>query len=345
MTSVFLTGATGYIGGEVLYQLLQHGGFDVSALVRTEAKAALLRSKTDNKVRTVIGCLDDVDLISDEVARADVVINTANVDHVPSAEAMAQALRKKTTKTVFIHTSGTSVLGDALAEAKTASAKVYSDVADIDEILALPALAPHQPVDRIVQGIEEANPLVKVVIVCPLTIFGRSRGYDNLYLSQIPILAKVARQLGHAYTVYSGDYIWSHVHVEDLGDLYLLLLEKLLKGENIPTGRPGYYFGAYTTSDAAGTKPTSIEHTWKGVAQEVGRLLKAKGAIATDEVKPLAPAAIADAAGFDFAPYLWGTNSRSRADNAVQIGWKPKHALEKTFWAAVEDDVDYVLSK
>lgn len=344
MTTVFLTGATGYIGGEVLYQLLSHDGFEVTALVRSEKKAEALKEKTKNKVRTVIGCLDDLSLIESEVQRADVVINTANVDHVPSAEVMAKALEHKKTKTIFIHTSGTSVIGDPLSEEKTASTKIYSDAADIDEILALPEEQPHQPVDRIVQGIEEANPLVKTVIVCPSTIFGKSHGYDNLFSSQIPYLAKFSNKAGFAFSVYLGDYIWSHVHIHDLGELYYLLLTRLLADEKIPTGREGYYFGAYADSLSATNKPSAIEHSWKDVSAEVGRLLKAKGAIKSDEVKPLTPEAIVELAGFDFAPVLWGTNSRSRADNGVKIGWKPKLAAANVFWDSILDDVDYILS-
>lgn len=84
---VFLTGATGYIGGEVLYQLLNHKtyNFEVTALVRSQKKADILTKGTDNKVIPVIGSLDDFEVIEKQVNENEIIINTADVDHVPSA--------------------------------------------------------------------------------------------------------------------------------------------------------------------------------------------------------------------------------------------------------------------
>ncbi|SGZ50220.1 CIC11C00000000014 [Sungouiella intermedia] len=345
MTSVFLTGATGYIGGEILYQLLTHGGYNVTALVRTDAKAQLLSEKTNGEVKTVVGCLDDLDTISTQVDAADVVINTANVDHVPSAEVFAKALAKKTKKTIFIHTSGTSVVGDPLSSTKGPSTVVYSDVKSIDEINSLADEKPHRPVDKIVLDIEEQNANVKTVIVCPSTIFGKSRGYDNLFSSQIPLLAALSKKHGKAFTVYLGDYIWSHVHIHDLGDLYYLILERLIADESIPTSKKGYYFGSYTDSSAITNSPSEIEHSWKGVAIQIGKILKEKGEIETNEVEQLSPDEINTFSGYLFAPYYWGTNSRTRGDNGVKIGWKPKYASSSMFWDSLEADVDHALTK
>lgn len=345
MTSVFITGATGYIGGEVLYQLLAHGGFEVTALVRSEAKAQLLSQKTDGAVRTVIGSLDDLDIIEKEVEIADVIVNTANVDHVPSVEVLAKALAKKTKKTILIHTSGTSVLGDPLAPTKGPSLAVFSDSASIDEINSLPDEQPHRPVDRIVLDIEKQNPLVKTVIVCPSTIFGKSRGYDNVFSVQIPYLAALSKKHGKAFTVYLGDYIWSHIHIHDLGDLYFLILERLLGDESIPTGKNGYYFGSYADSAPVSKTPSAIEHTWKEVSVQIGKILKQKGEIQTSDVEELSPDEIKAFSGNEFAPFYWGTNSRSRGDNGIKIGWKPKYDASSVFWDSIEADVDHALGK
>lgn len=343
-TKVFLTGATGYIGGEVLYQLLSNGQFDVTALVRSEKKADILRRKTNDKVKTVLGSLDDSVIISAEVDRADVVINTANVDHVPSAQVMAETLKKKTKKTVFIHTSGTSVIGDDLDSEKGRLAKVYSDIGSIKEINLLDESQPHRPVDKIVLSIEEENPLVKTVVVSPSTIFGKSNGYDNVYSVQIPYLAQLSKDHGKAFTVYLGDYIWSHIHISDLGDLYFLLLSNLLADHPIPTGKEGYYFGAYTdNSGSADLSP--IEHTWRDVSAKIGELLHEKGLVSSPEPEPLSPDTIVSFSGNEFAPFYWGTNSRSRGDNGIRIGWKPKYAEAKVFWDSISDDVEYAIGK
>lgn len=339
MSSVFITGATGYIGGEVLYRLLTKGGFKVTALVRTQEKADLLEQRTNGAVKTVIGCLDDLDVIEKEVQAADIVINTANVDHVPSAQVMANALEKKTQKTIFIHTSGTSVVGDKLDPSKGPSLTVYSDVSSIDDINSLDDSQPHRPVDRIVLDVENKNPLVKTVVVSPSTIFGKSNGYDNVFSKQIPYLAELSKQHGRVFTVYLGDYIWSRVHISDLGDLYSLLLEKLMEGAPIATGTKGYYFGAYPDSSPITSSPAVTEFRWKDVAVEVGKILKERGDIETADVEEQLPDEIVRFSGDEFGPYYWGSNSRTRGDNATRHGWKPRYTDASIFWNSIKDDV------
>lgn len=91
---VFITGATGYIGGEVLYQLIHDKSktYEISALMRSEAKAESLASL---KVKPVIGSLSDVDLIRELVIESDVIINTATNDDMVSSNAMKEALVEK----------------------------------------------------------------------------------------------------------------------------------------------------------------------------------------------------------------------------------------------------------
>ena len=70
---VFITGATGYIGGDGLYAISQkHPDWKVSALVRNQSKGAELESKYP-QVRIVKGDLDSADVIEKEVQDADIV--------------------------------------------------------------------------------------------------------------------------------------------------------------------------------------------------------------------------------------------------------------------------------
>lgn len=71
---IFLTGATGYIGGDTLYALYnKHSDYEIAALVRSEEKGKPVKEAFPN-VRLVIGDLDSSQLIEDESAKADVVI-------------------------------------------------------------------------------------------------------------------------------------------------------------------------------------------------------------------------------------------------------------------------------
>jgi len=80
---VFLTGATGYIGGTVLTKLLESSSkkYSITALVRSETALPKLKSLG---VKGLIGSLDDSELLAKAASEADLVINTANCDHLPS---------------------------------------------------------------------------------------------------------------------------------------------------------------------------------------------------------------------------------------------------------------------
>lgn len=68
----------GYIGGTVLYRLLQHTSaktFDITALVRSPEKAKRLETFG---VKGVVGSLDNSDLVEDLASKAHVIIDTVS---------------------------------------------------------------------------------------------------------------------------------------------------------------------------------------------------------------------------------------------------------------------------
>jgi len=69
------TGASGYIGGDVLHLLkTSHPEYDVSILLRDSVKADAIK-KVFPDVRVVLGDLDSASLIEEEASRADVIIS------------------------------------------------------------------------------------------------------------------------------------------------------------------------------------------------------------------------------------------------------------------------------
>ena len=76
MVRVFLTGATGYVGGDVLYRLQQSSVVksQLTCLVRDASKAKQL-SATYPDVEIIQGGLDDSDLVEQEAKKADVVLS------------------------------------------------------------------------------------------------------------------------------------------------------------------------------------------------------------------------------------------------------------------------------
>ncbi|KAG9751495.1 NAD(P)-binding protein, partial [Aureobasidium melanogenum] len=157
MVNIFITGATGYIGGDLLYELYnKHPEYSYTALVRTPEKG---KSVTDKfpKVKTVQGDNDSSDLLKEETSKADIVIHTADAsDHEGAAKAIAEGLASGHSASkpgYWLHTGGTGILtyfdssADKLGEHTD---KVFDDLDGVDELVGLPKDAFHKNVDEIV---------------------------------------------------------------------------------------------------------------------------------------------------------------------------------------------------
>ncbi|KAL8924751.1 MAG: hypothetical protein Q9208_003840 [Pyrenodesmia sp. 3 TL-2023] len=94
MARILLTGATGLVGGDVLYRLQQSSLSDshISCLLRDPEKAQKLSESYPN-VEIIQGNLDDSDLLEREASKADVVLNLAASDHVGAASAIAKGIQ------------------------------------------------------------------------------------------------------------------------------------------------------------------------------------------------------------------------------------------------------------
>lgn len=90
--NVFLVGP-GYIGGEVL-EVLSGAGYSVTTLVRRREHGEQLVA-TGGAAAYVLGQLDDREKIAAEAAKADVVVHAATADHLPSAQAVLDGVRKR----------------------------------------------------------------------------------------------------------------------------------------------------------------------------------------------------------------------------------------------------------
>ncbi len=103
---VFLTGASGYIGGSLAKRLIENG-HSVLGLVRSKEKADQLQRLG---IDPVLGSLDDSNIVTEAARAADAVINAASSDHRPVVETVLKALAG--TGKPFIQTSGSSIVCD-----------------------------------------------------------------------------------------------------------------------------------------------------------------------------------------------------------------------------------------
>jgi nucleoside-diphosphate-sugar epimerase len=207
---IFVTGATGYIGGSLVEKLVA-SGHAVTGLVRSEAKIPLLKARG---IETVVGTLDDVDILTRAAQAADVIIHTASVDHPSSVVTLVTALER--TEKVLIHTSGSAIVADH-ADGEYAAARPLTEDSYFEPT---PYRRPRVDMNRYVRqaAIEKG---VRSIIM----IYGTGRGAQP-DSDQIPKLIGLSKQLGAGVYFGKGLNLYSNVHIDDLVDLYLLAMER-----------------------------------------------------------------------------------------------------------------------
>lgn len=285
--NVFVTGASGYIGGSVSSALVKKG-YKVRGLTRTHSVASQLATYG---IDPVIGELDDSRLLTEEAARADVVINTANADHRGAVEALLAGLLHSGKR--LIHTSGSSIVGDD-ARGDYCSESVFSE----ETPLAVdPRKQARRDIDLMVINASRHN--VKSTVIIPSLIYGYGTGI-NKHSIQVPFLVSNAIEVGAVQIVGKGLNTWSNVHIDDLVDMYVLAADRA------PTG--SFYFAE------------NGEASFADVADAISRrfsIPKIEHLSAEEAVKKW---------GMARALFTYGSNSRVRSVRARnELGWSPVH--------------------
>lgn len=222
----------------------------------------------------------------------------------------------------LIHTSGTGILLFTDLQSGTygeASNKIYDDLDGVKEVTSLPDDASHRKIDKIVlKAGMECSDRVKTAIVCPPATYGAGRGPGNKRSHQIPELCRSTLEVGHGIKVNAGKTLWGNVHIHDLSELYLKLVESAAAGGSVAEwpGKPalwgaeGYYFCE------------NEEHVWGEVSQWVATEACKQGFNKTDEVESISIEEADRRTSWGSA--LWGANSRARAKRAREaLKWKP----------------------
>ena len=285
---IFMTGASGYIGGTVADSLIK-AGHSVAGLARSESAAAKLRAHGLGAVR---GDLGSHSIVRNAARGADAVINCANAEDPFVVAAVLEGLAGSGKP--FLHTSGTSVVGDK--SGGKFSPKVFHEDTPLEP---LPEKIQRVAVHRSVLASSAQG--IRSVVLCPCLIYGQGRG-ANPDSIQVPTLIRQAIKSGVPRYVGEGENVWSTVHIEDVADAYLLALEG---------ARAGSFFFI-----------ENGEASLKSIVASIARLLGGKRAAEGWSV---------DEAIAEWGPMaVWfslGGNSRVNADKARRmLGWKPHGA-------------------
>jgi len=294
---IFVTGATGYIGGSVAERLIA-SGHHVVGLVRSAQSIPLLE---DRGIESVLGNLDDPEIITKTAHEADAVIHAASADHPGSVVTLIAAL-ERSGKTL-ICTTGSGIVVDS-ADGEYASSVVYTEDTYFEPV---PFRRPRVAMNRLVReaAIDKG---IRSVVICPPMIYGKGRGLQP-DSDQLPKIIALSKQAGAGVYFGKGLNRYSNVHIDDLVELYLLALEKA----------PGGSFFFAENGDAS----------FKEIAEMVSRSLGFGGKTVSLSVEDLVRQ-YGDAGRYGAA-----SNSLVSAVNARRLGWSPKAPSLAEYFASL----------
>ncbi|HYH06000.1 MAG TPA: NAD-dependent epimerase/dehydratase family protein [Thermoanaerobaculia bacterium] len=197
---VFLTGATGYIGG-ALAAALRNRNHEVAALVRPDADSRRLR---DLGVVLLAGDLEALPSLRDQLENFDAFVHAAQARQ-NTVEADRAAVDTFTALNgFFVYTSGVWVLGNT------------NDAHESSPVNPLPLVAWRPPHEELVVGSGGA-------VLRPGCVYG---GKQSLLADWFA----AAQQNRPLQIVGEGTNRWAMVHVDDLVELYARVLEQQAKG-------------------------------------------------------------------------------------------------------------------
>ncbi|KJK74486.1 hypothetical protein H634G_10183 [Metarhizium anisopliae BRIP 53293] len=333
MAKVFLTGASGYIGGQVLRELSRsQTKFSIRALVRDPKKASAIKDVFPD-VRAVIGDLDNTELLIRETADAAIVLHLAATGHLNSVKAIHQGLSKRTNSPAYwIQVSGASALAaEELASPSfvpgSASETVFNDYHDVADVQSIIRKHPARAVDNYILDNVSTDTNIRTALVFPPIIYGLGEGPLNQRSIQIPSLASATIKLGHGIRVGSGENRWGNVHIRDVGRIFSSLAEAAANGRNDEGlwGQNALYLGGVG------------EVNFAEISARVAAAAKHQGLIASDKVEELRQDQYDTV--LPHGKVLFGTNARGQATRARKLlGWAPRET-------SLENDVERTVAE
>lgn len=210
---VFITGASGYVGGAAA-RALRRAGHRVFGLVRSEAKARALEAQ---EITPVIGDLADPTTYVGVAARCGVLIHAAfdgRSRGIPkdraAVESLIEAGRRGSQPKTFIYTSGVWVHGDTRGA-------LVDESSPLDPLPLVTWRPPHE-------ALVLESDAVRGIVLRPACVYGGAGGMPGSWFA-------AAAEGVPPDVVGDGANRWALVHVEDLGEAYRLAAECGLRRE------------------------------------------------------------------------------------------------------------------
>jgi len=274
---VFLTGGSGYIGSTVALRL-KKAGHDVLALVRSEAKGAKLK---EAGIKLAVGDLANPAGYAGGAWGRAAIVSLAQ-DYSPNGSELdrktiqsSRDLLRGQVGATFIYTSGCWVNGST------------KSVADETSPLKPAAMVAWRPAHEQL-ALDMAKDGIRAVVVRPGIVYGGKGGVSGMLFGS-------AVKGGAAQMVGDGANHWPMVHVDDLAELYVRLVERAPAGS------------IYNATDAS-------QHTQKEIAEAASKAAGKEGKV---QAQP------PDGSPFQEALALDQRLSSEKARN--DLDWRPRH--------------------
>lgn len=282
--NVFVIGGTGLIGGHAA-RAIAASGHHVASLARTDAAEATLSA---SGIAAIRGDAEDRDALARGIVDADTVVFAPSIGEAETAVVDWMLDHMANSGKSLIFCSGTGVLGQ-----RTGGAWSEDSFAEEDEFVPQRAIAARFELEGRVRD-AAARGLGRGIVVRPPAVWTHERPHALV----TEVLASV-RKTGSACYIGQGLNMYSHVHGEDLGDVFRLVAER---------GQNGAVYHA-----VAGEVP----NRW--IAEVVGRLAGAPTrSVSMEEAIELW--------GRFAALIVFGCSSRSRSPRTRrEFGWAPRH--------------------
>lgn len=209
---VFVTGATGFVGSEVVRQLLERG-HQVTGLVRSEASAQKLAATGAGVVR---GDLSDPEGLRAPSQAADAVIHTGFIHDFANFAASI------VTDRVAVQTLGEALAGSGKPFIVTSGIGVLPSGSEPATEHALASTSGHVggrgETEGLALAFRDKGVAVSIMRLPPSTHGDGDHGF-------VPALIGMAREKGVSAYVGEGNNHWSAVHVTDAARAYVLAVE------------------------------------------------------------------------------------------------------------------------
>lgn len=210
---VFVTGASGYVGGAAA-RALRRAGHRVYGLTRTEAGARALEAR---EITPVQGDLADPTTYVSAASRCAVLIHAAfdgSSRGIPkdraAVESLLEAGRRGSQIKTFIYTSGVWVHGDTRGA-------LVDETSPLDPLALVAWRPPHE-------ALVLSSDAVRGIVLRPGCVYGGAGGMTGSWFAS-------ASDGVPPEVVGDGANRWALVHIDDLGEAYRLAAESGLSRE------------------------------------------------------------------------------------------------------------------